>query len=155
MTPSSSEQSILSGSAEKAMATLLGVMIGLKDVYKKETSYIKSRDTTRFLNIQPTKEAYTRDYENLVRELQARSLSIKKMNTPLRERLVAEQKELEVLAEESMTHSLRMAQSLQRVQERLINAAREAVQADKINYSASGGMDITGRPVATAFNEAY
>lgn len=155
MNNSPSEQTILSGSAEKAMATLLGVMIGLKDVYKKETGYIKSHDTTRFLNIQPTKEAYTRDYEILVKELQARSLSIKKMDTPLRERLVAEQKELEVLAEESMTYSLRMAQSLGRVQERLINAAREAIQSDKLNYSASGGMDSSGRPVATAFNQAY
>lgn len=156
MTPPPSEANLMSGSPEKAMATMLGVMMGLKDLYKKETAAMKSRDVTRFLNLQPAKEAYTRDYEMLVKELQARSSTIKKSDSPLRERLVAEQHELAVLAEESMSWSLRMADSMRRVQERLINAAREAIQSEKTNYGAAGTIDApSGKMVPTAFSEAY
>lgn len=155
MTPPPSEANLLSGSSEKAMATMLGVMMGLKDLYRKESEAMKIRDMRKFLNLQPAKEAYTRDYESLTKELQARSSSIKKTDSPLRARLVAEQHELAALAEESMSRSLRMAESLRRVQERLIAAAREAIQKEKTNYCASGGMGDTGRAAATAFNQAY
>ena len=155
MTPPPSEANLMSGSPEKAMATMLGVMLGLKDIYKKETEAMKNRDITRFVNLQPAKEAYTRDYEMLVKELQARSITIKKMESPLRERLVAEQHELAILAEESMSWSLRMAEAMRRVQDRLINAAREAMQSEKTNYAASGTIAASGKTSATAFSEAY
>lgn len=155
MTPPPSEANLMSGSPEKAMATMLGVMMGLKDLYKKETDAMKTRDVKKFLNLQPAKEAYTRDYEMLTKELQARSSSIKKSDSPLRERLVAEQEELAALAEESMSLSLRMADSLRRVQERLIAAAREAIQQEKASYSPTGEMGEMSRVSATAFNEAY
>ena len=90
-----------------------------------------------------------------MKELQARSSTIKKMDTPLRERLVAEQHELAALAEESMSWSLRMADALRRVQERLINAARETLKNDAPNYGAAGKIQASNTPVATAFNEAY
>ncbi len=155
MTPPPSESNLLSGSPEKAMATMLGVMMGLKDLYKKETDAMRSRDVKKFLNLQPAKEAYTRDYEILVKELQARSMTIKKMDTPLRERLVAEQHELAALAEESMSWSLRMADAVRRVQERLINAARETLKNEAPNYGSAGKIQASATPVATAFNEAY
>lgn len=154
MTPPPSEANLMSGSPEKAMATMLGVMLGLKDIYHKESEAMKKRDIKRFMNLQATKEVYTRDYEMLVRELQARSPTIKKMDTPLRARLLAEQKELAALAEESMSWSLRMADSLKRVQERLINAARQAMQSEKSSYGSNGVIDASGKPSATAFNEA-
>ena len=155
MTPSLPETQILSGSAEKAMATMLGVMMGLKDLYRKETEAVKTRNVDKFLSLQPVKEAYTRDYELLVKELQARSSTIKKMSSPLRDRIIAEQAELAVLAEQSMEWSLRMAESLKRVQERLIQAARESLQQDLPTYGAQGSFEDAGRPVATAFNSAY
>lgn len=154
MTPPPSEANLMSGSPDKAMATMLGVMMGLKDLYRKETEAMRLRDINKFLNLQPAKEAYTRDYEMLTKELQARSATIKKSDSPLRERLVAEQAELALLAEESMTWSLRMAESMRRVQDRLISAAREAMQQDKTNYSASGLMGDSGRATATAFSES-
>ena len=82
MTPSASpsENTVLSGSPEKAMATMLGVMMGLKDLYRKETEAMKTRNVEKFLSLQPVKEVYTRDYEMLVKELQARSSTIKKMS---------------------------------------------------------------------------
>ena len=154
MTPPS-ESNLLSGSPDKAMATMLGVMMGLKDLYRTETEAMRIHDVQKFLNLQPAKEAYTRDYEMLTKEIQARSASIKKSDSPLRDRLKAEQAELAVLAEESMTWSLRMAESMRRVQERLINAAREAIKSEKAAYASSGVIEDSSRPVATAFNEAY
>jgi hypothetical protein len=116
---------------------------------------MKTRNVDKFLSLQPVKEAYTRDYELLVKELQARSSTIKKMSSPLRDRIIAEQAELAVLAEQSMEWSLRMAESLKRVQERLIQAARESLQQDLPTYGAQGSFEDAGRPVATAFNSAY
>ena len=60
-----------------------------------------------------------------------------------------------MLAEQSMEWSLRMADSMKRVQERLIQAARESLQKDIPTYGAQGSFEDGGRPVATAFNGAY
>ena len=155
MTPPPSEATLLSGSPEKAMATMLGVMMGLKDLYRKEMDAMQSRDMEKFLTLQPVKEVYTRDYEMLAKEIQARSAAIKSMDSPLRARLIAEQGELSLLADQSMSWCLRMADSLRRVQDRLITAARLAMHSEKTSYGANGGMDGSGRAVATAFNQAY
>lgn len=153
MTPPS-EATLLSGSPEKALVAMLGIMINLKEVYSKEVQAMRARDLSAFLRLQPKKEAYTRDYEMLAKEIQARSLSIKKEDIRLRERLIAEQQELKVLAEESLSWCNRMAESARRVQQRLIESARESLQKDKANYQASGALGNSYRAPATAFSES-
>ncbi len=155
MTPPPSQSNLLSGSPEKALLSMLDVMKGLKSIYREESDAVRKRDVQTFLKLQPSKEVYTRDYELLAKEIKARSASIKKADMHLRERLISEQHELTSLAEESICWCLRMADSLKRVQDRLIMAAREAIQKEKSGYGSSGEMDESGRPVATAFNEAY
>ncbi len=154
MTPPPSEATLLSGSPEKALLSMLDVINKLKEIYSSESAAVKSRNIDGFLSLQPSKEIYTRDYELLVKEIKARSAAIKKTDRHLRDRVISEQHELTHLAEESISWCLRMTESLKRVQERLIDAARQAVQGDKQNYSASGAIDDGGRPAATAFNEA-
>lgn len=154
MTPPPSESTLLSGSPEKALLSMLDVMKNLKKIYSEESAAVKGRDVSAFLKLQPSKAVYTRDYEMLAKEIKARSASIKKTDIHLRERLVSEQHELTSLAEESISWCLRMADSLKRVQDRLINAAREAIQKEKTMYGATGEIEDSGRPSATAFNEA-
>ena len=141
---------------EKVLASLLALIKDLKNIYAQEVSAIKRGDTKAFLSFQPRKELLSRDYELRVKEVQARSAAIKMVDPALRNRIAMEQAELAILAEQSMTLAHRMAKSMQRLHERLIEAARHAVQQDKIQYGSAGIMAESGsaKPIATAINEA-
>jgi hypothetical protein len=141
---------------EKILISLLSLIKDLKTVYAQEVIAIKGGDTKSFLSLQPRKELLSRDYELRVKEIQARSAAVKLVDPALRNQIAVEQAELAVLAEQSMTLAHRMAKSLRRLHERLIEAARHAVQQDKIQYGAAGIMaeSVAAKPIATAINEA-
>lgn len=143
-------------SPEYVLTSLLGLMGSLKSIYTEEIDAMKRNDTKTFMELQPDKQALTRDYEMRVKEIQARAAAIKESDPILRQKVIAEQTELEILADRSQQAALRMAEGIRRLQERLMFAAREAIAQEKIQYTHRGslhGADI-GKPIATAINEA-
>ena len=143
-------------SPEHVLTSLLGLMGSLKNIYTEEVDAMKRNDTKTFMELQPDKQALTRDYEMRVKEIQARAAAIKESDPALRQRVIEEQNELHILADRSQQAALRMAEAIRRLQERLMFAAREAIAQEKIQYTQRGSMhgaDI-GKPIATAINEA-
>ena len=143
-------------SAEDTLVAMHDLIIKLKDVYSYVILAMQHRDTQTFLNLQPTKELLSREYEVRAREIQARTTSIKLADPALRAKVIVAQEELDTLATESETLSLRMAEVARRLHERLIDAARYAIKQEKIRYGSGGMMAeaAAGRPIATAINEA-
>lgn len=143
-------------SAEDTLVAMHDLIVKLKDVYSYEILAMQHRDSQTFMDIQPTKELLSREYEVRAREIQARSSSIKQADPALRAKLIVAQEELDVLATESETLSLQMAEAARRLHERLIDAARYAIKQEKIRYGSGGVMTdaVASRPVATAINEA-
>lgn len=142
---------------EKILSSMLALMKDLKAVYQDEVDAMAKNDTQKFMSLQPGKMALSRDYEIRVKEIQARSAAIKAADPFLRQMVVNEQTELAMLAEKSQSGALRMAESIKRLQERLIAAARQAVEHERLQYGKQGNMrgGDAGRPVATALNEAF
>ena len=133
---------------------LLALMQDLKTVYQNEVDAMAKNDTQKFMSLQSSKIALSNDYEIRVKEVQARSAAIKQADPFLRQMIVAEQTELSALAEKSQSGALRMAESIKRLQERLVAAARQAVAHDKLQYGKTGQMKAgdQSRPVATSVN---
>lgn len=142
---------------EKVLNGLLTLMRDLKHVYLQEVDAIRSGDTKKFLSLQPDKEVLSRDYEFRVREVQARSAAIKQVDHALRTKVAVEQAELSILADQAMSLASKMAESMRRLHERLIDAARHSVQQEKIQYGSAGVLtDSAGaKPLATAINESF
>lgn len=148
--------STLPAPPEKLLSGLLTLMHDLKIVYTSEVDALKRNDTKAFLAVQPDKEILSRDYEIRVKEVQARSAAVKTVDAALREKIVVSQAELAVLADQSMRAAERMAESIRRLQDRLMGAARKAIAQEKIRYGAAGSMTESraSKPIATAINEA-
>lgn len=152
----SSDASIHASTPEQILTIMLGLMQKLKAVYSAEVDAIIKNDTQSFIALQPDKMALSRDYELRVKEIAARAAAIKASDPILRQKVIAEQTELEILADRSQRAALRMAEGIRHLQERLIDAARHSITQEKIQYTHRGAMsgaDI-GKPVATAINEA-
>ena len=141
-------------SPDKLLAEVYGLIENLKDIYAKESAAMQARDIHEFLKLQPSKDLYTRDYELRVKEIKARSTSMKNADPVLRKKVIDAQIDMAILAENSMVFSLRMAESMKRVQHRLIDAARFALQQESTSYAASGTLDNGSKLPATALNES-
>jgi hypothetical protein len=141
-------------SPDKLLSEVYGLIENLKDIYAKESAAMQARDIHEFLKLQPSKDLYTRDYELRVKEIKARSASMKNADPALRKKVIDAQIDMAILAENSMIFSLRMAESMKRVQHRLIDAARFALQQESTAYGASGSLDSGNKLPATALNES-
>jgi hypothetical protein len=156
MTTMTADTSPHNVSPEYVLTSLLGLMGSLKTIYTEELDAMARNDTKAFMDLQPDKQALSRDYEMRVKEVQARAASIKESDPVLRQKVIAAQTELEILADRSQQTALRMAEAIRRLHERLIFAAREAIAQEKIQYTHRGSMHGAeiGKPIATAINEA-
>ncbi len=141
--------------AEQVLIALLSLMRKLKSIYAGEVEALTRNDTQAFLSLQSDKMALSRDYELRVKEIQARGAAIKASDPALRQQIISEQSELHALADKSQSAALRMAEAMRRLQDRLIDAARQSVAQEKLQYTHRGSMNgpESGKPVATAINE--
>ncbi len=141
-------------SPDKLLSEVYNLIENLKDIYTKEIAAMDSRNIQDFLKLQPSKDLYTRDYELRVKEIKARSSAMKNADPALRKKVIDAQIDMAMMAENSMVFSLRMAESMKRVQHRLIDAARFALQQESTSYAASGTLDTGTKLPATALNES-
>lgn len=157
MSVPSTEVASAPAAPEKVLNGLLALMRDLKHVYLQAVDALRSGDTGKFLSLQPDKEILSRDYEFRVREVQARAAAIKLTDQSLRSRVAVEQAELAVIADQAMSLASKMAESMRRLHERLIDAARHSVQQEKIQYGSAGVLTESAgaKPVATAINESF
>lgn len=147
---------IKSKNPDVMLTQLLALMKELKSIYTKELSILQANDHQAFMALQPFKESLSRDYEIRIKEIQTLSTLVKQANPALRQQIIDEQAELAILADNAQGAAQRMALCMKRLQERLILAARHAINQEKIRYGAAGTLSesLTAKPIATAINEA-
>jgi hypothetical protein len=140
--------------AEDCIKRLILVTEKLCALYRVEIECLTSHNVPAFMGLQGQKMSLSRDYESLVQEVKIRADKVKQLDSALRESVLLAQKEMDDLAAQALYLSEKMAESVQRVQLRLIEAARKSIAQEKTHYSIRGSMTMSGRPVATALNEA-
>ncbi len=143
-------------SYEQALLTMLNNMEELTSLYKVELDAIELRDMKRFGDLQHEKNRLVQDCEMRISEISKQSNLLKGVSPALKERIYLAETNLRDLASQSQRACKIRAESVKRVQERLLDAARNILMRDKTLYNKHGRTEgqPKNKPVATAINEA-
>ena len=140
---------------EKALLNMLDNMEELTTLYKQELDAIELRDMQKFSSLQPEKDRLVKNCEARMGEIATQSVQLKSVSPALKERVMNAETTLRELALKSQRACKIRAESMKRVQHRLLEAARYAIGSNQTHYNSDGRTDNSrNRPVATAFNEA-
>lgn len=129
----------------------------LSVLYTQELDSLSVGDMGKFSALQGEKLRLIKDCENGVAEIAARHDAVKLCNPSLRDRVLEAHAALTDLAKHSQSVCNSRARSMKRIQERLLDAARNIVNKNRKSYGRRGQSQTGGshnRPVATAINEA-
>lgn len=140
---------------EQALLSMLNNMEELTEIYKAELDAIELRDMQLFSELQPKKVRLVQDCENHMTQITNQSALMKSVSPALKERIYASEDNLRELATKSQRACKIRAESVKRVQERLLDAARLILANDKTLYNKHGVTDQTKmKPISTAINQA-
>ncbi len=142
---------------EKLLNRVLEKMEKLILIYTQELDVLSVGDMAKFQSYQPEKIKLIRECELGVAEIANQKEAVAKSNTILKQRLLSTHKTLSELADQSKRACESRSKSMQRIQDRLLRAARLVVsQQGKKGYGRSGkSYDAHAhKPIATAINEA-
>ncbi|GEM_PF-1482164 len=142
---------------EKLLNRVLEKMEKLILIYAQELDVLSVGDMAKFQSVQPEKLKLIRECELGVAEIAQRKEAVSKASYILKQRLISTHETLSELASQSKRACESRSKSMQRIQDRLLKAARLVVnQQGKKGYGRSGKSydSHSHRPVATAINEA-
>jgi len=140
---------------EQVLLSMLGNMEELSALYKIELDAIELRDMRRFADIQSDKNRLVQNCEIYLSDIKNNSSQMKLVSPALKDRIFLAEYNLRTLASRSQRACKICAESVKRVQERLLDAARQILMRDKTMYNKNGITDQPkNRPIATAINEA-
>lgn len=140
---------------EQALLSMIGNMEQLSSIYKVELDAIEVRDMQLFADIQAEKNKLVQDCEVHMLEIAKNSALLKMISPALKERVLDAEDNLRALALKSQHACKIRAESVRRIQERLLDAARHILMRDKSQYNKNGLTETPrNKPVATAINEA-
>jgi D-ribose pyranose/furanose isomerase RbsD len=140
---------------ERALLSMIENMEKLSSIYKVELDAMEIRDMTLFSDIQSEKNKLVQECEIHIVEITKNSALIKNVSPAIKERALEAEHNLRTLAMKSKHACKIRAESVGRIQERLLEAARHAIMKDKNLYNKQGLTNMPkNKPIATAINEA-
>ncbi|MBL8640724.1 MAG: hypothetical protein JNL76_01255 [Alphaproteobacteria bacterium] len=140
---------------EQALLCMLTNMEELTELYKVELNAIELRDMKLFSEIQPQKLRLVQDCEHHMSEIKKQSALLKSVSPALKDRIFTSEENLRHLAVKSQRACKIRAESVKRVQDRLLDAARLILAGDKILYNKHGiAQESKHKPISAAINEA-
>lgn len=118
---------------------ILGTLEEFSAVLKKETAALRKLDFKTVDTLQDGKRDVAKRYQGMVNALVARSEEMAALEKPLRERLVKARTGFTLLLGENMRALEAVKDSSQRLVNKILDAARQAVtDENQTNYSARG-----------------
>ena len=156
LAPSATISPAPSALPEDVLLSMISNMEKLSALYEMELDAIELRDMKRFSDIQPEKNRLVQDCETRMSEINKYQPLLKSVNPVLKERVITAEINLRDLAQKSQRICQIRAESVRRVQERLLAAARHLLsQENQPVYNNLGKTDVSNqKPTATAINEA-
>src|SRR5690606_26183960 len=145
---------VLSRNPDKAMQEMMEVIDNLRAVYVEENEALLKADTSKFLTLQDEKLRAARDYKAGAEQLIERKAEFKNASPALRKKLADKHEEFTELTPTNLDALNLMRKSVQRLGDRIMHIARETVQTDAPNYSATGNLGGNERRVSIGLNES-
>ena len=125
----------------KAMQDVMKTIIRFKAFLQTETAALRDADTPQFLSLQDEKLDIARDYLEGMAQLMSRKEELKKADEGLKNKLELMRNDFADIAADNHAAINRMKNGMQRLSDRLMEAARETARRDKeIIYGATGRM---------------
>ncbi len=129
----------------------------LIELMEMENELVMSADRVGFLSLQARKAQTAREYELTLKAVRATKADLQNCDADIRQQLKERHIRLQELSAENISILARAQTTVRRLQDRILNAARQAARADDTpNYTSSGKTEITDEAVAkpTSFSEA-
>ncbi|AGH98453.1 flagellar protein FlgN [Micavibrio aeruginosavorus] len=124
----------------RAMQDMMETIDSLRAVYVEENEALNAARTRDFMALQPRKLETTRAYHDGISQMIARKNDFLNVHPDLKSLFRKKQEEFTVVAEENMEALDRMRRSVNRLNERIMTAARKSMERDGVNYGAHGKM---------------
>lgn len=145
---------ILSRNPQKAMQEMMDTINELRSLYKEENEALETADITRFVRLQEKKLKIATDYHHGAAQIVARRDEFKTATPELRAKLAEAQESFNQVTTENLNNLDRMRRSVQRLSDRIMAVARDAVRSDTPNYGATGTLNRNERRVHIGLNES-
>ena len=152
--PGRTRSFLLSGDPNKAMQQMMETIDRLRDVYVEENEALQGADTKRFLGLQDRKIAAARNYQSGAEQMLERKGDLQHIDNALKQQLAHKQEEFSGIIAENLRALDRIRKGVQRLNDRIMNSAREAAQTKNVNYSAKGKLNKNERPVSIGISES-
>ena len=123
---------------EKSLAVIERLTGQLQNVIERETQSLEDHDIDKFLNFQMEKARLAKNYEMEAQKLLSARDKLREADPELRKRVKQTQESFIKSSEANAAILMRRQISAQRLNERIMGAARQALSGDEIAYTAAG-----------------
>jgi hypothetical protein len=145
----------LSSDPNQAVSEVIEMIESLRRIYIEETELLAKADMKGFMAIQDRKLKAARLYQNSALILLDRKAEMKnKVDPRLTRALAAKQEEFAAVSKQNVTHLERMRACSQRLSDRIMQSARDAVRGNSHCYGARGHLEQNERRVSLSLNES-
>lgn len=155
-TPKSPAETSLTLPADpsRAMQEMVVLIDAMRKIYIEENDILRASKTREFMDLQPRKLETTRNYHDGISQMAARREDFKSVAPELKELFRMKQNEFRIVAEENLESLDRMRRSVNRLNDRIMSAARKAIERDGVNYGAHGKMKNSNNSIPVTLNES-
>lgn len=146
---------LLSAAPDKAMNEMMETIDELRSVYLEENKALEAVDTRGFMALQDKKFETAKLYQRGIEEILARKEEMRKVDPSLKRKLQRMQADFTTLAAENKESLKRMQRTMDRLNDTIRNAAKDAVNKKQAtSYGECGRLQNTEkRIVSTGISE--
>lgn len=152
---SGGEKFALSADPKRAIHDMMQTIDALRNVYVAETMALAASDTPTFLSLQDQKIEAAQNYHTGISEFLTRKDEILTVHPDLKGIIRKKQEEFSDVARENLDALDRMRRTVDRMGNRIMQAARDAATREGVTYGKSGSMNgYKNKPVTMGLNES-
>ncbi|MFK7838818.1 MAG: hypothetical protein AB8B83_00670 [Bdellovibrionales bacterium] len=146
---------ILSASPEKAMNEMMGAIDALRDVYVAENQALEKSDTQGFMSLQNEKFRTAMLYQQGIEQILSRKDEMRRVDPTLKRKLARMQDDFSKLAATNKDAIKRMQRTMDRLNNSIRTAAKDAVNKQQAtSYGEHGRLHTQDkRVVSTGISE--
>lgn len=131
---------ITDGANSSAIEKIIASATDLTDILNQETECLKAADTKGFKALHDQKHEIAQRYETQFHQLVSNKENLKGTNPAMLERLQDARRDMVKASKDNLTALERTNKSLNRLNERMMNLAREKSQQNTQTYGNTGAL---------------
>ena len=144
----------LSRNPNRAMQEMMDTINDLRSVYEAENEALMAADTKAFAALLPQKAEIAHRYQEGAKQMIERREEFKSVDPDLKKKLQAMQESFSAVTSTNLSALDRVKRGVERLNDRIMKAARDTAQKENVSYSAGGSLNRNDRAVSVGLNES-